>query len=200
MKNARSDISCIALLVFTVLAAGRAGGAFVSPRHSQEEMKGDWYPEIQRAGKETRCHWMSGAVGESATLKFEGTSVAVSTRTGARVTWKNVTHTNSLARLGRFAVRLDGRPLAPISLAGSEADAAARPERSQAAVIPVAKGLPDGPHVLELVNDGGGEVTLAGFILDKPLQPEKTTAAATRRVNRAFLIFMFIYLLFRIKI
>ncbi len=102
---------------FAVVAptAGQADGVFISPRHSQVEMKGDWYPEIQRAGKETRCHWMSGAVGESATLKFEGTSVAVSTRTGARVTWKNVTHTNSLARLGRFAVRLDGRPLAPIS-------------------------------------------------------------------------------------
>ena len=168
MKNARSDISCIALLVFAALAAGRADGEFISPRHSQVEMKGNWYPEIQRAGKETRCHWMSGTAGESVTLKFEGTSVAVSTRTGARVTWKNVTHTNSLARLGRFAVRLDGRPLAPISLAGPDADAAARPERSQAVVIPVAKGLPDGPHMLELVNDGAGEVTLAGFILDKP--------------------------------
>ena len=92
------------------LAAGRADGVFISPRHSQVEMKGDWYPEIQRAGKETRCHWMSGAVGESATLKFEGTSVAVSTRTGARVTW-NVEERDAhqLARAARALRRAAGR-------------------------------------------------------------------------------------------
>ena len=101
MKKARLDISCITLLVIAVLAAGRADGVFISPRHSQVEMKGNWYPELQRAGKETRCHWMSGTAGESVTLRFEGTSVAVSTRTGARVTWKNVTHTNSLAHRRR---------------------------------------------------------------------------------------------------
>ena len=100
-------ITVFTFLAVTALAAGRADGVFISPRHSQVEMKGNWYPELQRTGKETRCHWMSGTVGESATLRFEGTSVAVSTRTGARVTWRNATHTNSLARLGRFAVRLD---------------------------------------------------------------------------------------------
>ena len=114
----KNVMALFTLLAVATVAADRVDGAFVSPRHSQVEMKGNWYPEIQRAGKATRCHWMSGAAGESVTLRFEGTSVAVSTRTGARVTWKNVTHTNSLARLGRFAVRLDGRPLAPISLAG----------------------------------------------------------------------------------
>ena len=102
-----------AALVAIAPTAGQAGGVFITPRHSQVTMKGNWYPELHRIGKETRCHWMSGTAGESVTLGFEGTSVAVSTRTGARVTWRNVTHTNSLARLGRFAVRLDGRPLAP---------------------------------------------------------------------------------------
>ena len=90
-------------------------------------------------------------------------------------------------------MRLDGRPLAPISLAGSEADAVARPERSQAAVITVAKGLPDGPHMLELVNDGAGEVTLAGFVLDRPQkgsEPDYSRespelAAETRRLPPA---------------
>ena len=160
-------VLAVALVAITPVA-GRAGGVFVSPRHSQVAMKGNWYPELHRIGKETRCHWMSGKAGESVTLRFEGSSVAVSTRTGARVTWRNVTHTNSLARLGRFAVQLDGKPLAPISLAGSEAEAAARPENSQGAVVTVAEGLSDGPHVLELVNDGAGEVTLVGFVLDRP--------------------------------
>ena len=72
MKKARSDISCLMLLVFTALAAGRADGVFISPRHSQVEMKGNWYPELQRTGKETRCHWMSGTVGESATRLLKG--------------------------------------------------------------------------------------------------------------------------------
>ena len=118
-NNAIAPFAFLAIVVLAARlpAANRTGGVFISPRHSQVEMKGDWYPELQREGKIIRRHWMSGTVGESVTLKFEGISVAVSTRTGARITWKKVTHTNSLARLGRFAVRLDGRPIAPISLA-----------------------------------------------------------------------------------
>ena len=51
-------ITVFTFLAIATLAAGRADGVFISPRHSQVEMKGNWYPEIQRAGKETRCHWM----------------------------------------------------------------------------------------------------------------------------------------------
>lgn len=158
------------VLACTALAAqfAVARDVFLSPRHSQVVMKGDWYPELQWTGRKRLCHWMSAKSGDSVTLKFEGTSVALSTRTGARVTWAHPIHTNSLARLGRFSVRLDGRTLPPVSLAGSDEDARLRPERSVHAVIPVAKGLAAGPHVLELVNDGAGEVTLAGFEVDKP--------------------------------
>ena len=85
------SVTFFAFLAVAVLMAGRADGVFISPRHSQVEMKCDWYPELQRAGKEKRCHWMSGKTDESVTLRFEGTSVAVSTRTGARVRARRVT-------------------------------------------------------------------------------------------------------------
>ena len=156
-----------ACAAFLICSSAAAGGRrfFVSPRHSQVKMKGEWYPELQ-GGRE--CHWLSEKAGETISLEFSGTSVAIATRTGARLTWRHATHTNSLARLGRFDVRLDGKSIRQISLAGPMADARARPEHSARAEIPVASGLSDGPHVLELTNAGAGDVTLSGFVLDRP--------------------------------
>ena len=61
--NKRMEKFAMALFTFFAVVAptaGQADGVFISPRHSQVEMKGNGYPEIQRAGKVTRCHWMSG--------------------------------------------------------------------------------------------------------------------------------------------
>ena len=38
-------------LVAIVPAAGQADDVFVSPRHSQVTMKGNWYPELHRIGE-----------------------------------------------------------------------------------------------------------------------------------------------------
>ena len=149
------------------LAAPSAPRHFISPRHSQVTMKGDWYPELFGGGV-GRYHWMSEKKGESVVFAFEGTSVALATRTGARTVWIHATHTNSLARLGNLAVRLDGRPLKTVSLAGSAENASKRPEHTASAQIALASGLADARHVLELVNDGGGDVDVAGFWVDRP--------------------------------
>ena len=149
------------------LAAPSAPRHFISPRHSQVTMKGDWYPELFGGGV-GRYHWMSEKKGESVVFAFEGTSVALATRTGARTVWIHATHTNSLARLGNLAVRLDGRPLKTVSLAGSAENASKRPEHTASTQIALASGLANARHVLELVNDGGGDVDVAGFWVDRP--------------------------------
>ena len=159
---------CTASALFTQAAGADVGRFFVSPRHSQVKMKGEWFPELQNSRRIRECQWMSGKSGESITLDFHGTAATLVARTGARTIWRNATHTNSLARLGSFDVRIDGKPLDRISLAGSEDDARMRPAHSSCATIPIAKGLADGRHVLELVNAGVGEVGLIGFFLDRP--------------------------------
>ena len=159
-------VAVVTLGVYTGLPqTAPAERHFVSPRHSQVSMKGGWYPELQGWGRDKRYHWVSETKGESITFTFEGTSVALVTRTGARTVWIHATHTNSLSRLGNFAVRLDGKPLKPVSLAGS--DTAAHPERSVPAELPLAAGLENTRHLLELVNDGGGDVDVAGFVVDR---------------------------------
>ena len=102
-------VAVVTLGVYTGLPqTAPAERHFVSPRHSQVSMKGEWYPELQGWGRDKRYHWVSETKGESITFTFEGTSVALVTRTGARTVWIHATHTNSLSRLGNFAVRLDG--------------------------------------------------------------------------------------------
>ena len=156
-----------ACTIFLVTANAETS-VFLSPRHSQVAMKGEWYPELVGGRGGAKYHWFSEKKGESVSLAFEGTSVSIVARTGARLTWRNTTHTNSLARLGVFTARVDGKPLPNISLAGSQEAAKAQPERSERTHIAVARGLAEGRHVLELVNDGSGTVEVAGFIVDRP--------------------------------
>ena len=44
----KNVMALFTLLAVATVAADRVGGVFVSARHSQVEMKGDWYPELQR--------------------------------------------------------------------------------------------------------------------------------------------------------
>ena len=144
-----SFAACAALTIATWAGAPK-DGVFLSPRHSQVTMKGDWYPELVSGRGGAKYHWFSEKKGESVSLEFEGTSVSIVARVGARLTWRNTTHTNSLARLGVFAARVDGKPLSKISLAGSEAVAKTQPEKSERTNISVAHGLAAGRHVLEV--------------------------------------------------
>ncbi|MBO4287611.1 MAG: PD40 domain-containing protein [Kiritimatiellae bacterium] len=189
MKTICVFLFAVSVLGSALCAAGvskapaQTGRFFLSPRHSQVKMTGEWFPELQRGGGGgPQCHWMSAKAGGKITLTFEGTSVTLVTRTGARTTWVHATHTNSLARLGRFDVRLDGKPCGTVSLAGAEADARKRPSHSARAELPVAAGLNENTHVLELVNAGEGEVTLAGFLVDRPQrgsEPDFSRESAT---------------------
>ena len=154
-------VMCLCLATLPVYAQG-GKRIFVSPRHSQVSMTGAWEPELLRDGKKRpRCHWISSSKGDALSLRFEGTSVALATRTGVRTSWLNPTHTNSLARLGRLDVRLDGKSLPTIDLSGSAGVPAYE--------LPIASGLVEGLHVLELSNAGVGAVDVAGFMLDRPL-------------------------------
>ncbi|MBP5321280.1 MAG: PD40 domain-containing protein, partial [Kiritimatiellae bacterium] len=157
----------MALAVCAGGASAEATRVFVSPRHAQVTMTGTWYPEMHWVGRGPGYYWLTAEKGAAISLAFEGRSVALATRTGARLTWRHTTHTNSLARLGTFDVRLDGKPLQPVSLAGPKGDATARPEHSAYVELPIAADLAEGPHTLELVNTGAGEVTVAGFVLDR---------------------------------
>ena len=153
-------VMCLCLATLPVYAQG-GKRIFVSPRHSQVSMTGAWEPELLRDGKKRpRCHWISSSKGDALSLRFEGTSVALATRTGVRTSWWHPTHTNSLARLGRLDVRLDGKSLPPIDLSGSTGVPAYE--------LPIASGLGEGLHVLELSNAGVGAVDVAGFMLDRP--------------------------------
>lgn len=154
------QVMCLCLVTLPVCAQ-EGKRIFVSPRHSQVSMTGAWEPELLREGKgQPRYHWISSTKGDVLSLRFEGTSVALATRTGVRISWWHPTHTNSLARLGRLDVRLDGKPLPSIDLSGSTGVPAYE--------LPIVSGLGEGPHVLELSNAGVGAVDVAGFMLDRP--------------------------------
>ena len=161
------SICGVALAAGTLCVSAAEGRFFVSPRHSQVKMSGEWYPELHWGARGPLCYWYSAVKGETISLEFEGTSVALAARIGARLSWRNTTHTNSLARLGTFDVRIDGKAIQPVSLAGSKNDALSRPEHSSYAELPIATSLSGGAHVLELVNTGAGEVAVAGFVLDR---------------------------------
>ena len=103
--------------------------------------------------------WSSAVVGDSVEFAFEGTSVGFLYRPGARYGVWGLVHRDEARPSGRLEAFVDGTSVGIYdTMTGDRAD--------------VAQNLPDGRHVLRLVNRGrdgqSARVVLRGFVADRP--------------------------------
>ncbi len=108
--------------------------------------------------------WRSGEVGASVEFTFNGTQVEVRLRPRAPHPEWGLLHRDSGAKSGMLEVFLDGGKLRTIDTMNDEQ-------------VMLAKDLPEGRHVLKLVNVGRGgkpaPVAIRGFAVDRPQLPPR---------------------------